>query len=571
MLELTLATKFVPGTNAKARLAGASWTFLLPRLDLERIVCFGLPTPAALGTLTRLTQSVTVVCEDAWQARVALREQSAERNSVQVLIAAEGEPLPLPDTSVDLAVIVAHGAARRLQNDAHLRREIGRLCKPSGLIYLEFARMATTWPGPAAEELGQAQLFWLTPLAGEMQTAVPLDDARTMNYFLRHGLFAVSSRWAPLQRLEWIFAQQDPLNALARRFGTLISRSREPSDALPRYLSSVAEAAGIDLDAYRWGLSAPGPYNSRKVLFYLFDEKTGVPKYVIKITRDPALNYRLENEYRALTWLHEKRLGGQGQLPRTVFFGYHHGLAILGETFIEGVPFRQRMSAQPNAPVASSVVEWLTELAEATVTLASPPQVAGALDKLFNQFTQIYRLGPAHVDYLARQIAAVGRSREPLPLVFQHGDPGTWNMMVTTTGQVAFLDWEAAEPQGMPLWDLLYFLRSHATTVSRLTGIRDSLKSFKRQFLMESPMSQQLIEATQRYCVRTGLAPELVEPLFYTCWMHRALKEATRLPAAHLDRGHYVNLLRLCIEQRGAPPLRQLTSLRMRPPGAVAA
>ena len=61
-----------------------------------------------------------------------------------------------------------------------------------------------------------------------------------------------------------------------------------------------------------------------------------------------------------------------------------------------------------------------------------------------------------------------------------------------------------------------------------------------------------MAEATARYCERVGLAPELVEPLFYTCWMHRGLKEATRLTAAQLSRGHYFNVLRACIEQREA-------------------
>ena len=54
---------------------------------------------------------------------------------------------------------------------------------------------------------------------------------------------------------------------------------------------------------------------------------------------------------------------------------------------------------------------------------------------------------------------------------------------------------------------------------------------------------------------RAGLT---VEPLFYTCWMHRALKEATRLPPEHLEEGHYLRLLRLCIERRSAPALRRL-------------
>ena len=45
---------------------------------------------------------------------------------------------------------------------------------------------------------------------------------------------------------------------------------------------------------------------------------------------------------------------------------------------------------------------------------------------------------------------------------------------------------------------------------------------------------------------------ELVEPLFYTCWMHRALKESTRLTAGDLERGHYFSVLRASIKRREA-------------------
>jgi hypothetical protein len=71
-----------------------------------------------------------------------------------------------------------------------------------------------------------------------------------------------------------------------------------------------------------------------------------------------------------------------------------------------------------------------------------------------------------------------------------------------------------------------------------------------------------LADAVTRHCGAIGLAHELVETLFVTCWAHRALKEASRLDAARLDTGHYVNLVRLCLDHPGAPGLRRLYGLR---------
>jgi aminoglycoside phosphotransferase (APT) family kinase protein len=187
--------------------------------------------------------------------------------------------------------------------------------------------------------------------------------------------------------------------------------------------------------------------------------------------------------------------------------------------------------------------------------------VATGLETLFDRFVDIYRLEPAERDFLADQIAIVARNRTAIPLVFQHGDPGTWNLLATPEGRAAFLDWEAFEEQGMPLWDLFYFMRSYGVWSARKAG-GDSLKAFSQQLLADTALGKLLVEVTERYCARSGLSPELVEPLFHTCWMHRALKEATRLPTERLEHGHYVSLLRLCIEQRNAPTLRRLFAMR---------
>ncbi|HJZ47256.1 MAG TPA: phosphotransferase, partial [Roseiflexaceae bacterium] len=198
--------------------------------------------------------------------------------------------------------------------------------------------------------------------------------------------------------------------------------------------------------------------------------------------------------------------------------------------------------------------EWLTELGAATAdrSAVSPLQVSEALGALFERFAQIYRLTQEQHDFLAGQIAAVGRSRAAFPLVFQHGDPGTWNIWVTPSERVAFLDWEAAEPHGMPLWDLFYFVRTYGAWAMRASSSGDIMKGFARQFLNASPFQKLLIETTERYRARVGVPAEVVEPLFYTCWMHRALKESTRLTAGTLDQGHYVSVLRACIARREA-------------------
>ncbi len=112
----------------------------------------------------------------------------------------------------------------------------------------------------------------------------------------------------------------------------------------------------------------------------------------------------------------------------------------------------------------------------------------------------------------------------------------------------------------MPLWDLFYFLRSYCAEAARSDHIYDRMEAFTVYFLRSPKLRPLIVDSVRSYVERVGLPVAAVEPLFYTCWMHRALKEATLLDVHKVHKGHYVNLLRLCIEQRDTPLLRQLFS-----------
>jgi hypothetical protein len=341
---------------------------------------------------------------------------------------------------------------------------------------------------------------------------------------------------------------------LGRRGVLLGTPAARLSPSPPSYLQSIAAASGVRLDRFRWALSAKGDYSSRKLLFYLTDgsdPEDAPPTYIVKMVRDPKFNTRLENEYQALSLLRELRIGDAETLPRAVFFGHHAGLAIIGQTVVDGMPFLERSSLTVGCPYFQGALEWFTQLATAMPEphVAEPCETADAMGRLFGRFQELYELTADEQRFLKSQIEILSSAGE-LPLAIQHGDPGVWNMLATPNGRVAVLDWEAAETDGMPLWDLYYFLRTYAVGVARARGTRDSLTAFTEQLLSPTPLSEAVGAAVACYATRMGLAPQLVEPLFHTCWMHRALKEATRLNPGDLLRGRYFRLLRLGIEKR---------------------
>ncbi|MEP7190910.1 MAG: hypothetical protein ABI901_17100, partial [Roseiflexaceae bacterium] len=232
MLDTTLATEFIPSTNLKGEVAGANWSFLLPSLDLDRIVCFGALSskgyPARLISLARLCNELMVICADERMAEV-VDEASHRHGLANVRSISLGGAASLADDSVALALMSGAGDARQLTRDRALQAELRRILKPDGLIYFERHGLPDQLRGGGAmrrlaELFGAVRLYWLTPLGGEMHTAVPAQDQATMRYFLRHGLTSRSLDLGVLKRA---------VRSLGERSGAPKSAALKPTMRTP--------------------------------------------------------------------------------------------------------------------------------------------------------------------------------------------------------------------------------------------------------------------------------------------------------------------------------------------------
>jgi hypothetical protein len=619
MLDLTLATAFEVGTNLKGTVAGANWLFLLPDLKLGRAVCVGTPAPSALCMVARFAREVVVLSASERERQTLSNEPWIGDIDGVALMSLESQDVPrFEESTVDLIWIAGRTGLKQLANKAESATELWRGLSPDGVVYLDpgGTLFRITGVDDLTARFGAPQRLWLTPFLGEMQTAVPDHDEATIAHFLKEGLHSQSMGYGSVKALkrlggrkgnsqkEYLPAEPKkttardqgarfPVGATVRSFGRALMHSLQSAERYlvthspglrrygaffagdgteltmrpPRYLRLMAREAGIDIDSYRWGLSARGNYNTRKVLFFLFNPASDIsgrrtPDLVVKIVRQPSLNYRLENEFQTLRMLSKTDFAGRALAPEAAFFGLHRGLAVVAETMIQGAPFLTRTRATADCDILRSAVDWIVDLGVETAdsNLASSEEVAGALEKLLDRFCEIYRPADSIRDFLVLQIAAMAGAKQAFPLVFQHGDPGTWNAVVTAEGRVTFLDWEAAEPAGMPLWDLFYFQRSYCMVTARKSGIQDRQAAVRQGFLEETPFNRQLVDSAKRYCEEIGLPAVLVEPLFFTCWMHRALKEAASLTPASLKTGHYVNLLSFFIDSIDAVALRRLFS-----------
>jgi len=270
---------------------------------------------------------------------------------------------------------------------------------------------------------------------------------------------------------------------------------------------------------------------------------------VVKVTRAAEFNERLENERAALDRVHELE-GFEASAPDVAFFGHHGGLAVLGLTVVPGWPFVLRTSGRPDCPFARHALEGLIGLGAATRRPADPGEVAASLREVVAKFAALYDPEPDLRGFLDRQVETVAACPVPIPLVLQHGNAAPWNIIVAPRGSPAFLDWEFSEREGVPLWDLFYFLHTYARLRPRRARGRRKPASSD---LFAEPWASLLVRSTHDYAARVGVPREVVVPLLHLCWMHLTLNEATHLGREELAVAPWLAVLRRSIGPDGSP------------------
>ncbi len=156
-------------------------------------------------TLSRISKDVVIWASP--QQSKGIGKVTQRHTMEHIRLVGADENVALSDRSVDLVLIAGHNGAQRLRRDAMLLPELRRLLKPEGLIYFEFSGLIDQVLGgntinDVSADFGRPEVFWLTPLSGEMHTAVPAHDRHTVTYFLRHALYSPSVNLHLFKRAE---------------------------------------------------------------------------------------------------------------------------------------------------------------------------------------------------------------------------------------------------------------------------------------------------------------------------------------------------------------------------------
>jgi aminoglycoside phosphotransferase (APT) family kinase protein len=113
--------------------------------------------------------------------------------------------------------------------------------------------------------------------------------------------------------------------------------------------------------------------------------------------------------------------------------------------------------------------------------------------------------------------------------VCEQRDFSPWNVLVSPSGDLAVVDWESAEPRGLPGLDLVYFLAHASFFVEGTMGSGREPATYAAMLEPSSVTGEVFLECASRYADRTGIDEAALVPLRLLAWMIHAPSDHAHL------------------------------------------
>jgi len=382
-----------------------------------------------------------------------------------------------------------------------LRRQDWRFALPDAELV---ASWKLPWPGRAARARRRAEaagfvdvrIYWAGPLPHRLpQFWLPLESEEAVSYLLadRSGSSLVGKALRGLWRL-------------ARKAGLLA----------PLYVVGRRRDAGGDGDVKRPSsasllLLTGGRRSINKVVGLAFEASASRPTAAVKFARVPEAEPGLEREALALRRLGEERPDFMGA-PRLRGEGHRAGRLAVVESVVEGRTLLDQLTPQNFEQVALQVTRLLIDLARAR-RQQHPQLVEDALADFGAQFGAVVE--DSALASIRQELGSLGE----LPSVSEHRDCSPWNVVITPGGEPALLDWESAEPDGLPGLDLVYFLANCAFVLDGALESGRTRESYARLLDLGSDLGGIAARAVAEYTSALGIDPDDFRRLRLLCWV----------------------------------------------------
>jgi glycosyltransferase involved in cell wall biosynthesis len=411
-----------------------------------------------------------------------------------------------------------------------LRREDWRFALPGAELV---ARHVLPLPGGArrarrraeAAGFGEVRVYWPGPLPHRPpQFWLPVDSAEAAERVLTERP-PESFPAKVLQRL-WRLARRAgllaPLYVIGRRGGG------ERSDDIP--LSPSASLL----------LLTGGHRSINKVVGLAFEEGVKKPIAAVKFARVTEAEPGLEREAAVLRRLGEERPDLQGT-PGLRGEGRRAGRLAVVEDAIEGRSLLDQLTPGNFEDVALRVTELLIELARGDRT-PDPSWRERLVEQPLIDFERNFGgvIAAGSVGVVSSILDGLGE----LPSVPEHRDCSPWNVVLTPGGDPVLLDWESAEPEGLPGLDLVYFLANCAFVLDGAIESGRTRETYAKLLDPRTAYGQIARRARNRYMQALGIGGADFRRLRLLCWIVHSRSDYRHLQLESQDAPRPEQLLR---------------------------
>jgi len=283
----------------------------------------------------------------------------------------------------------------------------------------------------------------------------------------------------------------------------------------------------LDLDRYGAGrrlstlVVTPRFHASRHVVFLVFAGSRHEPILVAKLPRLPGGRRAIEREAANLRSAEVLLPEEADSIPRVVACETFRGQPVLVETALSGRPMGPGAVRREPGRCCRTMTDWLTamRLPGAEASDRDAGRVRRLIERPVDGFQKAFPVcweEARSLESTRRAVSALDAA--DLPSVVEHGDLGHPNVMILRDGSPGVIDWELAEPCGLPAMDLFFFLTYAAFAVEKATTGTEYVQAFHAAFFERSAWARPYVRA---YARRLELPPETLTPLFVACWARR--------------------------------------------------
>jgi len=266
-----------------------------------------------------------------------------------------------------------------------------------------------------------------------------------------------------------------------------------------------------------------GPRSVGKVVSLVFAEPDPCPRLAVKMPRVPESVPGLIREATTLRSIHTRHSTGVKAIPRILFCQEQASLLTVGETAFTGWPMSTLLRPENCRDFALKVTDWLAQLAGSAAPRPPTAWWNRLIEPVLTEFEESF--GSVVDSRMLRDTRDRLATLGALPLVCEQRDFGPWNVLVTADQELAVLDWESSEPEGLPALDLIYFLSYLVFLVDglfRRSGAigPDRFRESYRTVLDPSTfLGSVRSECLARYANHIGLDSDALGPLGLLVWL----------------------------------------------------